>query len=1124
MCRLQRGGEKLAYDGTIRLDTGIDETGALKGLSALGSTVAKGAAVAAAALGAMGVAAIKVGADFEASMSQVAATMGTTVDMIPELTAVAKEMGAATQFSATQAAEALNYLALAGYDSQKSIAALPTVLDLAAAGGMDLAYASDLVTDSMSVLGMSTDELVGFVDQMAKTAQKSNTSVAQLGEAILVAGGQAKLAGMDTVELNTALGILADNGLKGSEGGTALRNALKNLYTPTKQAAEALKKLGIETVDGNDNLRDTQTVLQELGFALDGLSEGERIRVMSQIFDTRTIAAGNALLKNSGERWDELSAQIANAEGAASAMARTMNDNLKGDITILGSALEGLGIQIYDHFNAPLREAAQAGIQAVNKLARELAKPDMQRSLEALAGAFSSLITVASKLVTGAIQLLVAGFGTLADNATTLIFVLTTLIAAFVAFQVLTTVNTMLAASAAGFTLLETAMLAMPVVMNAVTGATGLLTAAQTALNAAWIANPIGLIIAGVAALTAGIVALVLWINRDSEAEKQLKKEKEELIEVNNALIDSVDDSAKSYEDARKGINTEADAARSLAKRLFELDSAQLQTTEGQARMRVLVGQLNQAMPELGLAIDEETGLLNMNAAAVEKVIAAKQEQAKLQAANERAVELEKQLLDIETQRVLIQDKIAEAKLQLEAETIKQKAYNEIVAELTEELNNLKVAEGDVSTALQVLTESQIASNQALEEMGLSEAQLALAKQQAAVNELANSWGMASDSITEAMERTGLSSEEFAEKVAGHSKAITNSFEEIPASFDKSLDELMEIQRINIERYADFQRNIQELSGKLTAGALEELAALGPGANSILQELIDGGEAKWNEYNALYEQRMQVSVDSAIGAVSDGRLPAATAAAISAAAGAVAQNPKLETAFTDQAAESSESFKEELEGADLPGYADETVDDVGKTIKDNPAVKNAVVQQVEDAYSAADSEVQAIGFWQIGETMMQSLADGICNGTGLIESAAREASRRAYEAARDELDSHSHSRKFKYLEQMSVKGYGDELLTGKEVWGKALSQSMSGALATLDAQRYTVASGHAASIVNNSSTVSDGDVIFEEGAIQIHVEKMESEADLERIAAKASRRIGEKTAQRRRLKGGLVPG
>ena len=175
-----------------------------------------GAAATAAFSVAMG-AAVKVGMDFESGMSQVAATMGITTTEIASgskefeaLSQAAKNAGATTQFSATQASEALNYLALAGYDAEKSITALPTVLNLAAAGGI-------MVTDSMSALGLETNQLEGFVDQLAKTSQKSNTNIAQLGEGILTVGGTAKDLAGGTVELNTALGILADNGVKGAE-------------------------------------------------------------------------------------------------------------------------------------------------------------------------------------------------------------------------------------------------------------------------------------------------------------------------------------------------------------------------------------------------------------------------------------------------------------------------------------------------------------------------------------------------------------------------------------------------------------------------------------------------------------------------------------------------------------------------------------------------------------------------------------------------------------------------------------------------------------------------------------------------------------------------------------------
>lgn len=398
----------------------------------------------------VGTAAVKTAMSFEKSMSQVQATMGVAKDGMYELngemvtgeqvmSALSEEaqyLGATTEWSAKDAADALNYLALAGYDTEKQIAALPSVLTVASAGNMDLAYASDLVTDSMSVLGLKTDDLNMFIDQMAKTASRSNTNVAQLGEAILVAGGQASICGLSTAELNTALGVLADNGMKGSKGGTMLRNALKNLYTPTKDSAEALEALGIKTRDDNGELLKLQDVLVQLGSRLDGMASGERVSAMADIFDTRTIGAANALLKSvgyslddvaesmaeatlssdkykfsqdqiseiiggvtyslerqadaeelatylmdeydmaaedaaevvdilsssleeNGSRFDELQNEIEDSGGAAKKMADTQLDNLQGSITILKSAVEGLGITMGNRMTPKIQEAAK---------------------------------------------------------------------------------------------------------------------------------------------------------------------------------------------------------------------------------------------------------------------------------------------------------------------------------------------------------------------------------------------------------------------------------------------------------------------------------------------------------------------------------------------------------------------------------------------------------------------------------------------------------------------------------------------------------------------------------------------------------------------------------------------
>lgn len=317
-------------------------------------------------------------------MSQVAATMGITsaAKEFEILSAAAKEMGESTKFSASQAGEALNYLALAGYDANKAVAALPTVLNVAAAGGMELASASDMVTDAMSALGLETSQMADFSDKLAVTAQKSNTSVSQLGEAILTVGGTAKMLSGGVTEMNTALGILADNGIKGSEGGTALRNVILSLSAPTDTAAAALESLGVTAFDASGAMRPLEDTFADLNTALSTLSDQERTAVLNEIFNKVDLKSVNALLGTSSERFDELSGYISDCAGAAAQMAETMDDNLKGDLTIMQSALEGLGIAAYEKFQIPMRTAVQEVTSSVGDLSESISDGKLSGSMD----------------------------------------------------------------------------------------------------------------------------------------------------------------------------------------------------------------------------------------------------------------------------------------------------------------------------------------------------------------------------------------------------------------------------------------------------------------------------------------------------------------------------------------------------------------------------------------------------------------------------------------------------------------------------------------------------------------------------------------------------------------------
>lgn len=391
---------------------------ATKGLGSITKTVASATAAAAAAVGAMGIAAINTGREFEGAMSQVAATMlidKTTAEgqkAFETLENAARECGASTAFSATEAAEALNYLALAGYDADKAATALPTVLKLAGAGAMDLASASDMVTDSMSALGIEATEanLTQFSDQLAQTASKANTSVAQLGEAILTVGGTAKGLAGGTTELNTALGILADNGLKGAEGGTHLRNIILSLQNPTDKAAASLKTLGVDVYDSEGKMRGLNDVFKDLQGAMDGMNNAQKDSILSTLFNKTDLTAANAMLSNCTDRFDELSAAVENSAGACENMYAIQLDNLNGDIDILKSGLSDLGISVYKDLNGPLREMTQLATSMVGELSEAYKSGGMEGMVGAVGGCLAEVVNTiadyAPKVVSMGISLL----------------------------------------------------------------------------------------------------------------------------------------------------------------------------------------------------------------------------------------------------------------------------------------------------------------------------------------------------------------------------------------------------------------------------------------------------------------------------------------------------------------------------------------------------------------------------------------------------------------------------------------------------------------------------------------------------------------------------------------------
>ena len=384
-------------DYSVTGDTSLDTSGFTKGISSM--TVAAGNLIsdlvktAGSKLAGLAQSSVGVGMTFDASMSQVAATMGTTVDQISNLTKVAKEMGSTTKFTATQAADALNYLALAGYDANKAAEVLPSVLNLAAAGGMDLAYASDLVTDAMASLNIEANKqnVDEFGNKLAMAASKANANVAQLGEAILTVGGTAANLKSGTTELTPALGLLANVGIESAEGGTHLRNIILALQSPTDDAAKKMQALGLQVYDAQGNMRGLDEILGDLNAAMQGMTQGQKDSIINQLFNKTDLAAVNGLLAAQGEQWDTLAAQIDAADGAMSQMAETQIDNLQGAMTILSSAFEGLQLAVYDELEPTLTNVVKWGTDCISQLSTALTEGGPEAMLQAAGSILSDL-------------------------------------------------------------------------------------------------------------------------------------------------------------------------------------------------------------------------------------------------------------------------------------------------------------------------------------------------------------------------------------------------------------------------------------------------------------------------------------------------------------------------------------------------------------------------------------------------------------------------------------------------------------------------------------------------------------------------------------------------------------
>ena len=379
-----------------------------KSMTSAGSTLTK--TVTTPVLG-LGTAAVKVTSDFESAMSKVSAISGATGGDLDALNKKAQEMGAKTKFSATESAEAFTYMAMAGWKTEDMLSGIDGIMSLAAADGLDLATTSDIVTDALTAFGLSASDSGHFADVLAKASSNANTNVSMLGESFKYAAPVAGALGYSAEDTAIALGLMANAGIKGSQGGTALRGSLTRLIKPTDDAAALMEQYGLSMTNADGSMKSLGEVMNMLRDKLGGLTEAEQAQVAAQIFGQEAMSGMLAIINASDSDYAKLTDAIYDADGAAQQMADTMLDNLSGQLTLLKSALEGLAIQ-FGEILMPYIKQFVAWLQNLTQRLQELTPEQKEQIVKwaAIAVAIGPVLMVLGKL-TSSVGSIITTFG-----------------------------------------------------------------------------------------------------------------------------------------------------------------------------------------------------------------------------------------------------------------------------------------------------------------------------------------------------------------------------------------------------------------------------------------------------------------------------------------------------------------------------------------------------------------------------------------------------------------------------------------------------------------------------------------------------------------------------------------
>jgi TP901 family phage tail tape measure protein len=912
--------------------------------------------------------AIDAGSSFEAGMDKVAAISGATGEDLERITAKAKEMGATTMFSATESAEALQYMAMAGWKADQMIAGLPAIMNLAAASGEDLATVSDIVTDDLTAFGLAAEDAGHFADVLAAASSNANTNVSLMGETFKYAGAVAGAMGYDVEDLAVATGLMANAGIKASNAGTALRSVITRMAKPTKESYQAMQDLGISLTDNEGQMYSFMEIMEKMRDSFSDLTEAEKAEEAAMLAGKTGMSGLLAVVNASESDFNKLCEAIENCDGAAEEMAATMQDNLKGKVTILQSALEGLGISVYDVFSDDLKGGVEAATEAVDRLHDSVENGDIGVSLNKMSDALGEMITSAVELGEDVLPVLIDAFTWIIDH------------------------GGLVAGAIGGILAFKTTM--------------DVATAAVSAFNAVMAANPYVLIAAGIAALTGALIGLSSEIESDEERVKRLNDTAAESVKKYDQINEKLDENIQNRENARKSIESEEAASKKLVSELSELQSKTSLTTEEQARQSAIIEQLNQQYPDLNLAIDEQTGKLNLSTDAILENIDALLQQAKAAAAQEDMAniakdlyEAEKELADIEKERTDNLNESADASRQAYRE---MEEYGRVTDETQER----------VALASEVQENLNEKYNETQEKITslTGEYETAAEYVAASTEQMAESTEGATDRMDTAFEELEEEAREELDKIKETVSGFSGMFDEMSTEASKSMGEISQNLANNAQSMSDYADNIHkamniaaESTDSSTKAIVDYLIGMGVDGAAELAQFVQAAEENSAEYQQVIENfgDFQIAQNTAEQALEDWRLGMNTGyeGIISDAEGFHTDLNDEQEGFHDEQIDNAEQFKDdytEMATETQQSHAEATLDEKGT---------------VEDAYgevaqAAIDKSTSTLGitggrssvFYDMGITIDDSLAAGIEAGTSSVENAVSSMCQRVVSA------------------------------------------------------------------------------------------------------------------------------